>query len=121
MDCQPMITHRALAGALITKKLRCFPVVIHHEVLPAIVVIIADGQSPAHAWREKCAWLRGADINKFTVADVAIQAFLFGVSDVGVIERNVVEDMSVDDQEVSPAVVIKIKKSRAKTAVAVVR
>src|ERR1700730_11499202 len=56
-----------------------------------------------------------------SISSIAIQALLFRIAHIRMIKRNIVENMSVDDQKVPPTVIIEIKKAGSKTAVSVVR
>ena len=40
---QPMISGFIGGAPLIAKQLRVFTIVIHHKILPAVIVVIADG------------------------------------------------------------------------------
>src|ERR1700719_3629807 len=103
------------------KELRIFAVVADEKIQPAIVVVIAYGKASPDARRAKIRTLRFRRIYETALPCVAIELLFFFVGDFGMIDRDVVEDVAVDDEQVAPAIIVEIEKSRAESAAQEIR
>src|SRR5277367_6913151 len=113
----PMISlRRRRTAALIPEKLRILSVIVHQKILPPVVVVISYREASSHPRLAKIRPLGSRGVHKITVTAIAVKHLLFFVRNFGVIERNVVQNMAVDHQQIAPAIIIKIEKTRAKCA-----
>ncbi len=99
------------------KELRVFAIIADEKILPAVVVIISDRETAADTRGAKILTLRFGCVYEISLARVAVELFFFFVGDFGMIRGDVVEDVAVDDEQIAPAVVIEIEKSRAEGAI----
>src|ERR1700678_1574431 len=114
--CDPMIAlSRRRTAALVPEKLRVLAIIAHQKILPPVVVVISHRKPPSHSRLPKIPALSSRGVHKIPVAAITIKHLLFLVRNLGVIHRNVVQNMSVDHQKVPPAIMLKIEKSRAKS------
>src|ERR1700678_1943603 len=119
---QPVISLRlGRTAALVTKKLRVFSVIADQKILPPVVIVVPNCKSPSHMPCSKTLVLRPCHIHEARFAHISIQRLLFFICNFRMKKRNVVEDVPVDYQQIAPAIIVKIEKTRAKRTVQDIR
>ena len=103
--------------AFVAEKLCVFPIIADQKILPTVVVVIAHREPPPHMLRPKIFPLRACHVHKPRLAHVPVQRLFLFIRYFRMMQRNVVENMPVDHQQIAPAIIIKIEKSRPKRTV----
>src|SRR6266850_83085 len=120
-NAQPVILLRGrLGAAVVPEKLGILSIVADEQIGPSVIVVVADRQAAPDARRAKHRILRTGHIGKFSVPQISVEFPFFRIRHARMIQRNVVQNVSIDYHQVAPAVIVEIEKSRTKTAVPIV-
>src|SRR5215472_1312397 len=107
LDPDPIVLERAVAA----KKLRDIVHAIDQNIERAIVVEITDGAAaPGHLFESTWASFE-ADIGEMPVAQILVQHLALAIAGLDVGFANLGIDVAISDQDVDPAIVVKIDEA----------
>src|SRR5436305_5137297 len=108
-DFQPAVS----ISAIVAEKLRTLAIVCDQHVYIPVVIVIGESSGATDARSSKIAPHLASDVSKRTV-HVAINGFRFGVSRAGVKKADVVEHVTIRNEQIGPSIVVVIEKACSK-------
>src|SRR5580658_7738807 len=116
-NLEPMVR----IAAIVAQQLRGLAAIIHENIEIAIIVEVGDGSATANARQLKIHTKPVADVFENSVTGIAEHHLRFGILRIRVVKLDVVEDVSIGQEEISRTVVVVIHEARAEGADAIGR
>ena len=107
LHLKPMIQ----VTSIIAKKVGRLTIIENQDIYVAIIIIIAKGCSSRDRWFQEIRSVLFGLVDKLTV-QIPKQQFALRVGDSFLVERNIVQESAIGNEEILEAVVVKIKEFR---------